>query len=117
MAASTPTLLHPGEWHLPFVKEYEQESFTLAECKVMSVARTARISYNTHDGKHSSLENDQLLYDQLMGFPVHASPFEHQATPDKKWSRNRWGKPDLHGNIYGWIQHRKMIEGEAIHEY
>lgn len=117
LGGSTPTLLQPGEWHLPYISDVEREAHDLEALKKMSAARCARVSYLTHDGKKPSLEQDLRLYGQLVeSKPVHASPTEHQATPDKKWSRNRWAKPELHGNFRGYIQHRKMIDGEAVYE-
>jgi len=50
-----------------------------------------------------------LLVDQ----PIHASPAEHQATPDQR-RFNGWDKPELHGNLAGWIQYRKTLTGENM---
>lgn len=114
LEASEPTPLEPGEWHLPYATD---PSLDLETARKVSAARCARVSYLTHDGVSTTLEADKALFDRLMGGdPKHASPTEHQATPDKRWSRKRWGKPELHGNLYGWCQFRKMIPGEAAHE-
>ncbi|MCB1901991.1 MAG: hypothetical protein KDH16_22055, partial [Rhodocyclaceae bacterium] len=58
------------------------------------------------------------LCDRLIGSrPLHASPFEHQATPDtyhkegKFGGSDYWEKSYLHGNFVGWVQHRKLLEG------
>ena len=50
-------------------------------CKI-SVARCARVSYLTHDGKRDHAK-DVELYDRLLGGGAngHWSPFEHVATP------------------------------------
>lgn len=40
----------------------------------------------------------------------HASPLEHQATPDD--FAGSWANPHLHGNLNGWIQYRKIWERE-----
>ena len=57
------------------------------------------------------------LYDKLVGsVPLHASPLEHQATPDRK-VKGKWEHPELHGNFHGWIQNRKLFESEFINEY
>ena len=50
----------------------------------ISVARCARVSYTSFEtGRRSTLEEDLALYDRLVGAqPLHASPAEHQATPD-----------------------------------
>jgi len=102
---STPKLLLKNEWHLPFVRE-DEENLDLEIKKKISTARCARVSYLTHDGKNPSIDKDIILYDRLItSKPLHASPAEHQATPliykkDKKYQ----------GNFLGWIQHRKIIE-------
>jgi hypothetical protein len=117
--ASTPGLLQSGEWHLPYITERDRlyHDNDIEVLKQMSAARCARVSYNNHDGTTPSLGQDMELFGYLMAdAPVHASPTEHQATPDKKWSRDRWSKPKLHGNFYGWIQFRKTIPGEAVRE-
>jgi hypothetical protein len=120
-ADSEPTLLQPGQWHLPFVSEFEQEWLDLETQKKISVARCARTSYLTHEGKHPLIQQDLRLFNDLVGArPLHASPAEHQATPDHLikgdvWSdvrprHDHWKNPDLHGNFRGWNQNRKSIE-------
>lgn len=94
-----------GEWHLPYVLP-EERDLPIETQKSISAARCARVSYNTHDGKISSVESDLALVGKLMGDPVHATPFEHQATPDVE-------TPHLHGNLKGWVQQRKTIPNEA----
>lgn len=135
---SQPKTLKPGEWHLPYVDEEDEELFTaitnchlhygtyIDELKIKcSVARCARVSYLSFEtGRKPTLEEDLKLYERLMGAqPLHASPAEHQATPDE-WRNNiegcgdceipGWCHPDQHGNFSGWRQYRKMLEGEAI---
>lgn len=113
-ALSTPRLLARGEWHLPYISQAERETFPIDMLKKMSSARCARVSYLTHDQQHPSSNRDLDLYDRLVGSkPWHASPVEHQATPD--WMRpssNRWAAPRLHGNLTGWRQNRKILEKE-----
>ncbi|MCG7628969.1 hypothetical protein MHM88_14250 [Epibacterium sp. MM17-32] len=114
---SQPKLLQPGEWHLPYVSQAERELYDIEILCKISAARCARVSYRLHDGKPTTVEKDLALFDRLMGGdPKHSSPTEHQATPDKKWSRGRWAKPEQHGNLRGYIQFRKTIPGEAVHE-
>ena len=158
MASSTPKLLRPGEWHLPYVQledaervqnymmprlsslavtgpqvEYRQWVLSLPmdgmpDClKIMvccSVARCARVSYLTHEGKQPSIEDDLRLYDRLVGStPLHSSPAEHQATPDGAgyvggddahcWG---WMNERQHGNLRGWRQYRKMLPGDSVPE-
>lgn len=95
--ASTPGLLLPGQWHLPYVKE-EDSPYDLRK---ISAARCARVSYLTHDGAEPSAQADLALFERLAGgVPLHASPLEHQATP---------GTTDT-GNLTGWTQFRKVWE-------
>jgi hypothetical protein len=104
MAASTPKLLQPGEWHLPYV---DDDSLTADVAIRLSVARCARVSYLTQDGRKPEIAEDLALYDRLIaGVPLHASPAEHQGTPD-------WSKPYYHGNFKSWIQYRKTLSGEC----
>ncbi|MCP1757714.1 thymidylate synthase ThyX [Bradyrhizobium elkanii] len=115
---SVPETLRPGEWHLPFVTDYEKEWLDLETQRKVSVARCARTSYLTHEGKMPLVHKDLQLYHDLVGArPLHASPAEHQATPDV-WSdpdyagEFRWAQPELHGNLVGFVQNRKIIERE-----
>ena len=106
------------EWHLPYVKDEELIEHDVEVTRKISVARCARVSYLTHDGRQTTVEEDLQLYDRLLGSqPMHASPAEHQATPDRllnpDWP-NGWAKSSLHGNLRGWIQFRKTLSGEAI---
>ena len=151
-AKSTPQLLKAGEWHLPYIdlkKDFDEVSLLLENVrseenwyeqiyeilKKVSAARCARVSYLTHDGKPTTVEADLALCERLAGAqPFHASPFEHQATPDNlKYLpyidstahpdgnaigfQRRWENPELHGNFVGWIQARKLMDGEHITEY
>lgn len=139
MEQSEPTLLQPGQWHLPYADR--EEDFAKARIHLMtgritrdipmyaervekvllplSVARCARVSYLTHDGRQTTVEEDLQLYDRLLGAqPLHASPAEHQATPDKAVMHNglgeviMWDAENLHGNLTGWVQLRKTLPGE-----
>ena len=130
---STPTLLRPGEWHLPYIRPedyaaaaemFPSNAHQIVELlKKVSVARCARVSYLTHEGKVASLEAELELYDRLVGSePLHASPAEHQATPDYTIQANspigefEWNQQELHGNFEGWIQFRKTLKGESVEE-
>lgn len=147
MNESEPTLLRPGQWHLPYVdtqiRDDGEQSYeirlthpddevqgttfvSLEEARKISAARCARVSYLTHDGRAPSIEEDLALYERLVGSqPLHASPTEHQATPDREvipeatspefyWLR--WSRPNLHGNFEGWIQFRKTLPNESCGE-
>lgn len=131
--SSTPQLLHPGEWHVPYVSTYRDTHtgvlhyldnsdhyITAYEARVISASCCAQVSYRKND---DTLEKAKKIYQQLIeSEPAHASPVEHQATP-MKWidqgfiemgithiTRNNvcWS-----GNLRGWIQHRKLIDNEA----
>lgn len=130
--ASTPKLLRPGDWHLPFVdpdKEFgifsgwllHQDTIGLSSQELfirVSVARCARVSYESFEtGKRSTVEEDLKLYERLVGAqPLHASPAEHQATPDIYQSLvgEGWEYEEEHGNFVGWRQYRKMLPNEAV---
>lgn len=127
---SVPQKLSYGSWHLPYIREEEIQNVNLSDMQLvkMSVARCARVSYLTHDGKLPSIEKDLKLYNQLIvSRPLHASPAEHQVTPDRKkyiitmdkdnntlFEGMAWEKPELHGNLTGVIQYRKTLMHEFI---
>ena len=130
---SVPAPLGEGQWHLPYVREDDWDkandycrvgritrdmprySEVLEILKKVSAARCARVSYLTHDGKPTSITEDLVLFDRLAGSqPLHASPLEHQATPDSFDAIDGWKAKQLHGNFVGWIQHRKLLPGEYI---
>lgn len=141
---STPALCDYRMWHLPYVmaddvdaavhyvlKELEErqpsgmldpekyiDARSIAICQKMSVARCARVSYLTHDGKTPDIVADILLHDRLVSeAPMHASPAEHQATPDRLAmpipGHFGWQHFREHGNLVGWRQYRKMLVGEC----
>lgn len=150
--ASTPRFLGMGEWHLPFVDEDEEfeavharawarhKAGEFSEGAVdsvsdllmvkLSVARCARVSYLTTEGAKPTLDADLALYDRLVGsIPRHASPCEHQATPDWRLetltkrgggrpleypATGPWEHPEWHGNLPGWQQHRKTLSDECF---
>lgn len=114
---SKPNRLKMGEWHLPYVTQEEREQMSITQATKLSVSRCARVSYRTHDGRLPNLEEDFALYDRLLGsVPLHASPAEHQATPDKRIGGGKWLKQKHHGNLAGWIQFRKTLWGEYVQE-
>lgn len=137
--AVTATLLYPGEWHLPYIRcerdfsgtmryYVDNQELSVDEALMVSASCCAQVSYRKED---YSLEKAEKIFNQLINSqPCHASPVEHQATPmDKRtWLEkltlqkftqdgithvdrggNRWS-----GNLRGWIQHRKLIPGEAV---
>lgn len=143
MDQSIPKILQPGEWHMPYVDQ-EKEGRELLKDRwddgeenrrstpsfewygitkdllKLSTARCARLSYAPFDG-NANFDAEMARYEKLVvSSPVHASPAEHQATPDHKGGNsenwNGWSEPDLHGNFEGWVQYRKTLPGEAVME-
>lgn len=109
MDKSSPETLARGQWHTPYVhRDNRTKEDDFAAVK-LSVARCARVSYLTHDGKEPYPDEDLKLYDRLVGsVPLHASPAEHQAMPDPG---GQW--PHQWGNFQGWVQYRKTLTGEC----
>lgn len=153
--ASTPMLLQPGEWHLPYVITIRSEAngglyyyddipkwddainpydfyngLTLEQAKKVSAARCAAVSFRNID---YTLEKSEQVFARLVGDDrKHASAFEHQATPMESegagdWEVNvatrleTWEQGVSHmdrngnlwsGNLKGFIQFRKTIDGE-----
>lgn len=125
---STATELKPGEWHLPWITDVEKNCLSLQEQQLISAARCASTSYQTVDGTPITANNAKKIADKLIkSDPIHASPFEHQLTPDevteiewkiagtrKKLQKARvWRNPHLHGNTTGFIQYRKTLPNES----
>lgn len=128
-----PEKLEAGQWHLPFISDEDSEAFAsdadqencplLEQWIKISVARCARLSYLSFEtNKRSTIEEDLKLYDRLAGSsPIHASPAEHQATPDEfdpvfeiRNGVGIWLHSSENGNLgAGWRQYRKMLPGEA----
>lgn len=119
MAESTPFRLELGGWHVPYVGYHEFGQIgNLGTSIKVSVARCARVSYLTQEGKTPTIEEDLKLYDRLINsVPLHASPAEHQATPDELCTvgvfSGEWNQKELNGNLNGWIQYRKTLPGEC----
>lgn len=134
-----PVPLKPGEWHLPYITtaqyvptgelQYFDENFnrlSLEDAKIISASCCAQVSYRKNDPGFTKAFR---IWEQLIeNDPVHASPIEHQATPMNIDSMSRfepetWEAGVSHvsansdlwsGNLRGWIQHRKLIEKEAV---
>jgi hypothetical protein len=116
---STPKRLRKGKWHLPYLdgyKVWEPDEFIpfdewdilLEDAKKLSASLCAQTSFRKAD---ESVEKAIKIYDRLVvSRPVHASPFEHQATPSDN--------PDLvSGNLRGWFQFRSSIDGNVCFDY
>jgi len=134
-----PVALKPGEWHLPYITtatyvptgelQYFDENFnrlSLEDAKIISASCCAQVSYRKND---PTFEKAFRIWEQLIeNDPVHASPIEHQATPMDidsmcRFEPDTWQPGVSHvsansdlwsGNLRGWIQHRKLIQNEAV---
>ncbi len=122
---SIPRKLNHGEWHLPYVTDEEREDprGVIRDLILISTARCASTSYKTVDGKEMTFDRAVALGEKLLGStPLHASPAEHQATPDRGTIVTKpdgktfvaWEHPWLHGNFVGFIQHRKQLPHENL---
>ena len=137
--ASIPQSLNPGEWHVPYVTTYRDTHtgvlhyvdssdryITAEEARIISASCCAQVSYRKND---DSFEKAKKIFHQLIeSQPCHASPVEHQATPMDlptyiNYEPETWEPGVTHvsangdlwsGNLLGWIQHRKLINGEAV---
>jgi hypothetical protein len=132
--ASKPMVLAPGQWHLPYVTSQDinllsggvvKDHDDLKKIMKISVARCASVSYKTVDGKRMTVDKANEIYDKLLSAqPLHASPAEHQATPDvftnlgdetvgDRWT---WAQPKLHGNFKGWCQYRQLLPNQYVND-
>lgn len=137
-----PDFYDRGEWHLPYVTELQDKGvgvvgyspepcehlvrfrdpaelvLDLPTAVKVSVTRCAQVSYTPFHEAKLTVEQEVARHDALVSArPMHASPCEHQATPDRIIGRDAdgepvWEHPKLHGNLTGWIQYRKTLAGE-----
>lgn len=115
-----------GEWHLPYVMDEDRHEAAMrhgwhqdlywGDLRRVSVGRCARTSYRTHDNREPNFEEDSALHDRLVASaPLHASPTEHQGTPDRRLTDgDHWLSPHLHANFVGFCQYRKGLAGECV---
>jgi hypothetical protein len=134
--ASIPTLLQPGQWHLPYV-EFDGTNYKtgdqivdLETAKKISASCCAQVSYRKLD---DSVEKALKIYDMLnigsTDKPAHASPLTHQGTPMQAMTKDintgnvgTWESGVTHmrrngslwsGKFQSWIQHRQLVPNEA----
>lgn len=143
---SIPVKLGKDEWHVPYYGQGywkeggyakhvdgvwipldEKRGYTLSEALKISSAMCAQVSYRKAD---DTLEKALFVYERLVeSKPVHASPFEHQASPMSDnnshveecydegvtgWNRTLGF---MSGNLSGWIQHRQIIPDNTCWKY
>jgi thymidylate synthase ThyX len=110
LAVSEPQPVAIDAWHLPYIQADEREELSVELQKQCSVARCARVSYLTHDGKRDTAKDVELYERLLNGSGLgHWSPFEHVATP-----RPTDAPDSREGNFKGWLQYRKMFPNECL---
>lgn len=125
--ASVPEPRDYGQWHLPFVPAAEArpvrwcpgpgaiDPTQVPEAVRTSAARCAWVSYNAHDGDGSPEKVTGTFTRMTGSVPLHASPFEHQATPlHPAWEASY---PGLRSNFTGWLQLRKLLPREVTRAY
>lgn len=98
--------------HAPFVYGHETDIPSVDALKRVSVARCARVSYETHLG-YRDLGADLDLYKKLHleqddGEVPHTSPAEHVLTAHDDPSYRS-------GNVFGWVQHREEVDPYFVH--
>lgn len=98
---SKPMEMPLGGWHLPYLRNEDNLRVDADRVKV-SVARCARVSYLTHDGRRDVTEDFKLYGKLISADPPHLSPFEHAAVA--------CADGDEHGNFDGWLQARQLVE-------
>jgi hypothetical protein len=122
---STPKEVGYGQWHLPYIQpedwewlgnDRRLEGLGLSDLDILkriSVARCARVSYLTHDGKRDPFVDLGLFGKLVEADPPHASPLEHVATPCEPSSDPDEGWIDglKYGNFDGWRQFRHIVLG------
>ena len=154
MEESKPYELKEGEYHLPYVNVgwngkgemcYFDEDFNSVELEQaikLSAASCASVSYRTEG---MTLEKADKIFDMLIKAEViHASPFEHLATPiskeieiensdyltvgfiNKVGDSNTWQQGITHmnkqgqlcsGNLRGFVQYRHLLPNNTNWEF
>lgn len=116
---NVPREIADGDWHLPLIYQEDrelvrqrpdltEEQDELYYLKRISVARNARVSYLTHEGKRDHAKDLELFERLLRGSSFgHFSPFEHvaQAVADPTHRS---------GPFLGWRQFRKEFALENL---
>lgn len=130
LSKSSPVRLRDGDWHTPYFDNgfwTPDNDSSLEDALAISSSCCAQVSFRTLD---DTLDKARRIYARLVeSEPVHASPFEHQATPlvfsiGKNDLKNpqTWQEGITHfhkeqgfgsGNFYGFIQHRQLLKGHS----
>jgi hypothetical protein len=132
---SVPTVLKPGQWHLPYIDFQDDRYYVSGQEVSLEIARKvsasccAQVSYRKlNDSIDKAVEIfDMLHLDDDSTEAKHASPVEHQATPIDEcnipFNPNTWQPGITHvrrdgslwsGNLRGWVQYRQLIKNESV---
>ncbi|WP_080949131.1 FAD-dependent thymidylate synthase [Moraxella bovoculi] len=138
MQESTPEVLRAYEWHTPYIKHKrtsDGELHYIADNMLIPVnaaiqiscSCAAQVSYRKND---TSIEKALAIYDKLVNSePVHASAFEHCATPIDPSGENDEFEGITHwhsyrnkytfysGNFTNWVQYRQLIPNHDCKRY
>lgn len=126
MQKSKPIQLKYGEWHTPYVEHTRSETgkiqyytetdgnyieLSVNDAIKVSCSCSAQVSYRKND---TSIKKAKDIYDKLINSnPVHASAFEHCATPI---NLDNW-KSIQSGNFTNWLQYRQLIPNHVCHKF
>lgn len=105
--SSAPERRAAGEWHLPFSSPEDFDHPIEDICKAC-VARCARVSYLTHEGKRD-FAKDLELFDRL----VQGSGFGHWSAHEHIAQASEF-ETVRSGPFRGWHQYRKEFANENI---
>lgn len=135
---NSPVKLEVGDWHTPYYADgvWFKDSMidSLEDALAISSSCCAQVSYRLLD---DSVEKARKVYQRLVeSEPVHASPFEHQASPMKTAQWPEYCDPSVwidveeegvthadregnywSGNFKSWIQYRQLIDGNVCNKY
>lgn len=143
MQKSKPIQLKHGEWHTPYVEHTRSETgkiqyytetdgnyieLSLNDAIKVSCSCSAQVSYRKND---TSIKKAKDIYDKLINSnPVHASAFEHCATPmlelddddSNDMGVTHFAYSDApavpcSGNFANWVQYRQLIPNHDCHEF
>lgn len=143
MQENIPNELQAGEWHLPYIELHFNEDTGVNDYYVhrngayhkvdldtaikISCSCAAQVSYRKND---TSIEKALAIYDKLVNSsPVHASAFEHCATPinpvmydiieDEDCGITHFDMSDnaCSGNFINWVQYRQLIPNHDCKVY
>lgn len=138
MQDSKPMELSYDEWHLPYIERDRDTdgklvyyifddndnpiALELEEAQKISCSCAAQVSYRNND---TSIQKAEAIYDKLVNSnPIHASPFEHCATPIDPDNYEAKGITHMYkdgtlasGNFINWIQYRQLIPNHDCKEY